>query len=83
MSYVVRPLEQERGRALLRAWSINSVDGLKERSLMIVDRDRHPDLGTSSKLVYVEGQKGSVCRNSGFLVKTGDAVVDFIEYNPR
>ena len=75
MSFVVRPLEQERGRSLLKAWSINSLDGQKERSILIVSQDEYPDLNGSSELVYVEGQKGAACRNSGFLVNGGLAFI--------
>ena len=71
MSFVVRPVEFERGCDLLKAWSINSLDGQKERSLLIVPQDEYPDLNGSSQLVYVEGQKGAAFRNSGFLVNGG------------
>jgi hypothetical protein len=83
MSFVVRPIEFERGRLLQRAWGINAVNGSSERNLAIVSVEDHPHLTPSSQIVYVEGQVGSACRNSGFLVKAGDNVVDFIEYQPR
>ncbi len=69
MSYVVRSFEQERGGKLLKAWSINAVDDNgKERHLVTVPPEECPSLNASSELVFVEGQRRSACRNSGFLV---------------
>jgi hypothetical protein len=75
MSFVVRRVEKERGCDLLKAWSINSIDGHRERTLLIVSQDEYPELNGSSQLVYVQGQKGSVCRNSGFLVNGGRSFI--------
>lgn len=79
MSYVVRQFVQERGTELLRAWSINAVDHKgNERPLVVVPPDKCPSLNASSELVYVQGQRGSVCKNSGFFV---NGHKDFIACN--
>jgi hypothetical protein len=75
MGYVVKAVKDDKGSQLQGAWGIYAVHGEVERSLIIVPKNEYPELETSSELVYVEGQKGSACRTSGFLVNGGRSFI--------
>lgn len=87
MSLVVRAIESEKGSLVNRAFAIHAIKkdpdnpdkGNVEQLVKIVSAEDYPKLTPSSKVVYVEGQVGSACRNSGLIVRTGQDVVGFIE----